>query len=159
MRKRIVGTGSPRSADTDGPWLDLETVATAEVSSEDPEHPVEGALIPGDDRGWRARGPGPQTLRLVFDRPQTLRRIRLVFEEPEVERTQEFNLGWAPAAGDEPREIVRQQWTFHAGAAHEEEDLTVELDNVVVLELYLVPNISGGSAVASLSGLHLAGPD
>lgn len=156
MRKRIVGTDSAQTKSGGGPWLDLEALATAEVSSEDPAHPVEGALIPGDDRGWRARDSGPQTLRLVFDRPQALRRIRLVFDEPEAERTQEFYLGWAPAATDEPREIVRQQWTFHSGAAREEEDLEVALDRVGLLELYVVPAIGGGPAVASLSELRLA---
>ena len=159
MRKRIIATEGPPPGASDGPWLDLEALAVAEVTSEAAAHPVEGALVPGDEHGWRAGAPGPQTLRLVFDRPQALARVRLVFEETERERTQEFFLGWAPTASDEPREIVRQQWTFHSGAAREEEDLAVELDNVGALELYLVPNISGGSAVASLSELRLAGPD
>ena len=155
MRKRIVGEGSTRSRPDTGPWLDVETAATAEVTSEQPQHPVEGALIPGDDRGWRAADPGPQTLRLVFDRPLSLERIRLVFDEPYRQRTQELFLGWAPAPGEEPREIVRQQWTFHPGAPREEEDLKVNLSGVGMLELYLVPDISGGEAVAALSELRL----
>ncbi len=126
-----------------------------EVTSEDPQHPVEGALVPGDERGWRGAESGPQTLRLLFDRQLDLNRIRLVFDEPYRERTQEFFLGWAPAAGDEPREIVRQQWTFHPDAPREEEDLRVSLTGVGTLELYLVPDISGGDAVASLSELRL----
>jgi hypothetical protein len=156
MRKRIVGTGAPAPAAADGPWLDLEAAAVAEVTSEAPDHPVEGALIAGDERGWQAAEPGPQTLRLVFDRPQTLRRILLRFDEPSRQRTQEFFLGWAPAPGDEPRQIVRQQWTFHPGEPREEEDLSVDLAGVGLLELYLVPDIGGGDAVASLARLRLA---
>lgn len=159
MRKRILGTPPGRPERSSGPWLDLEACAAAEVTSEDPEHPVEGVLVAGDERGWRANGSGPQTLRLIFDEPCDLRRIRLLFEEPHRERTQEFFLGWAPAAADEPREIVRQQWTFHPEAPREEEDLTVELSGVGMLELYVVPDIGGGSAVASLAELRLAAED
>ena len=158
MRKRILETRPPHTRGGQGPWLDLEAAAVAEVTSEDPEHPVEGALIPGDPRGWRAARPGPQTLRLVFDRPQALGRIRLVFDEPHRPRTQEFFLGWAPAPTEEPREIIRQQWTFHPGAPREEEDLTVDLAGVGLIELYLVPDISGGEATACLTELRLGAP-
>jgi len=41
-------------------------------------------------RGWRAADSGTQTIRLIFDEPQKLTRISLVFEESETERTQEF---------------------------------------------------------------------
>jgi hypothetical protein len=156
MRKRIIGSEGRRAEAGEGPWLDLEALAVAEVSSEDPEHPVEGALVPGDARGWQAAAPGPQTLRLVFDRPQDLARVRLVFEAHGQERTQEFFLGWAAGATDEPREILRQQWNFSPEAAHEEEDLEVTLTGVGVLELYLVPDITGGDATASLTELRLA---
>jgi hypothetical protein len=57
-------------------------------------------------------GPGPQTIRLVFDKPQKLRRIWLKFEETEIKRTQEFVLRWSPDGGRSYREIVRQQWNF-----------------------------------------------
>ncbi|HKJ72357.1 MAG TPA: carbohydrate-binding protein [Gammaproteobacteria bacterium] len=155
MRKRIVGSGPTPGESGTGPWLDLEALAVAEVTSEDPEHPVEGALVAGDGRGWRAAQPGPQTLRLVFDRPQQLGRVRVVCEEPERERTQELFLGWAPKPDDEPRQIVRQQWNFNAGARREVEELTVDLSGVGMLELYLVPEIGGGEGVASVTELRL----
>jgi hypothetical protein len=53
-----------------------------------------------------------QTIRLIFDEPQRLTRISLVFEETETERTQEFVLRWSPDGGRSFREIVRQQWNF-----------------------------------------------
>jgi len=37
-------------------------------------------------RGWRGADSGPQTIRLIFDRPQRLNRISLAFEETETER-------------------------------------------------------------------------
>jgi hypothetical protein len=52
-----------------------------EITSEEKEYPVESALVAGDSRGWRAAESGTQTIRLVFDQPQRLKRIALVFEE------------------------------------------------------------------------------
>jgi hypothetical protein len=49
---------------------------------------------------------------LIFDEPQRLRRILLVFEENETKRTQEFVLRWSPDGGRSFQEIVRQQWNF-----------------------------------------------
>jgi len=70
-----------------------------EVTSEEKEYPVESALVSGEMRGWRAVDSGTQTLRLIFDEPQRLTRISLVFEESETERTQEFVLRWSPDGG------------------------------------------------------------
>jgi hypothetical protein len=54
------------------------------------------------------------------------------------------------------REIVRQQWNFSAPASTREiEEYRVELSEVTVLELTIVPNISGGTARASLKSLRL----
>lgn len=90
--------------------------------------------------------PGPQTIRLVFDSPQTLRRILLVFEENETARTQEFVLRWSSDGGSSVREIVRQQWNFSPpGSVREIEEYQVELSGVTVLELIINPNISGRS--------------
>src|ERR1700751_3478067 len=93
-------------------WLDVGSVAVVEVTSEDDAYPIESALLAGGERGWRAGGPGPQTIRLVFDQPQTLRRIQLHFEETDVARMQEFVLRWSPDRGKLYREIIRQQWNF-----------------------------------------------
>jgi hypothetical protein len=103
------------------------------------------------------RTPGPQTIRLVFDEPQTLRRIRLAFEYRENTRTQEFVLRWSRDAAHSFREIVRQQWNFSSpDSAREIEDYAVELSEVMVLELIIVPDKSGGAARALLASLRLA---
>ena len=60
-------------------WLDLDRVASVEVTSEDADYPIESALLAGEKRGWRATEPGSQTIRLIFDNPQRLRRIWLAF--------------------------------------------------------------------------------
>jgi hypothetical protein len=72
--------------------LDLERAAVVEVTSEDKDFPVELAFGSEASPGWRAAAPGIQTVRLIFDQPQRLRCISLVFEENETGRTQEFVL-------------------------------------------------------------------
>jgi hypothetical protein len=85
-----------------------------EVTSEEKDYPVESALISGEVRGWRAADSATQTTRLIFDESQRLTRIALVFEETEVERTQEFVLRWSSDGGRSFRVIVRQQWKFQS---------------------------------------------
>lgn len=158
MRKRII----PSAAEAGGPpsgvnWMDLADVAEVEITSEDPEHPIESALVPGGSSGWRASGSGEQTIRLLFSQPQQVQRIWLQFNEPTVERTQEFVVSWSPDGGLTRHEVRRQQWNFSPnGATQQTEDLRVELTGVTVLELSIVPDISGGTAHASLAGLRLA---
>ena len=101
MRKRLIPpTQETVRPDGEG-WLDLERAAAVEVTSEEENFPVESALVLEETRGWRAAIPGTQTIRLVFDQPQRLRHIPLVFEETETTRTQEFVLRWSPRVGQE----------------------------------------------------------
>ena len=52
--------------------------------------------------------------------------------------------------------IVRQQWNFSPPKTiREVEEYRVELSDVTVLELVIVPDISGGAARASLRSLRL----
>jgi len=157
MRKRLI-TPTPETIRSRGDgWLDVERAAAAEITSEEKDYPVESVFVSGETRGWRAAAPGPQTIRLVFDQPQRLKKISLVFEENETTRTQEFVLRWSPDGGSSFREIVRQQWNFSPPETiREVEEYQVELSNVTVLELIIVPNISGGTARASLQRLRLS---
>ena len=157
MRKRLI-TPTPETIRTHSEgWLDVERTAVVEVTSEDKDYPVESAFTSGDAGGWRAAAPGSQTIRLVFDQPQKLKRISLVFEENKVARTQEFVLRWSPDGGNSVREIVRQQWNFSPpGSMREVEEYLVDLSSVTVLELVINPNIGGGLARASLKNLRLS---
>src|SRR6266568_1134673 len=157
MRKRLI-TPIPQDAPPrDEGWLDLDGAAVVEVTSEEKDYPVESALVSGELRGWRAASPGTQTIRLLFDQPQRLRRISLVFEESETERTQEFVLRWSPDGGNSFREIVRQQWNFSPpNTVCEIEEYQVELSNVTALELVIVPDISRGTTRASLKSLRVS---
>ncbi|PYX62868.1 MAG: hypothetical protein DMG74_19095 [Acidobacteria bacterium] len=138
-------------------WLDVERAAVVEITSEEKGYPVESAFVSGEMRGWRAAEPGPQTIRLIFDQPQKLKQISLVFEEKEIQRTQEFVLRWSSDGGNSFREIVRQQWNFSPPQTKREvEEYQVELSNVTSLELVIVPNMSGGVARASLKSLRLS---
>ena len=156
MRKRLVSPIPHDSVPLENGGLDVANLATVEITSEDQAHPIEFALQLGHRRGWRAAQPGPQVIRLLFDQPQKLSRIWLVFEETEVKRTQEFVLKWSPDQGHSFQEIVRQQWNFSPpGTIRETEDYAVELRAVTILELQISPDQSGGDARASLASLRL----
>jgi hypothetical protein len=158
MQKRIVPKAQhqPPHLPEEG-WLDLECLADVELTSEDPAHPIEPALLPMNGSGWRAAQAGEQTIRLVFTSPQEIRRIWLEFIEPLTERTQQFVLRWSADGGKSFREIVRQQWHFSPhGATHETEDYRVDLSDVSMIELNIIPDTSGSDARASLARLRLA---
>ena len=107
--------------------------------------------------GWRAQQAGQQTIRLLFDKPHTIKRIKLVFQEDEWERTQGFTLHWSPDSAASRREIVRQQYNFSPpGMSRELEDYVVDLNGLTMLELSIIPDISGGDTRASLAQLRLA---
>jgi hypothetical protein len=138
-------------------WLDLEHLARIEFTSEDPEAPVDSALVSGKEPGWHAALRGEQLIRIVFDQPRNLRRIRLEFYEAENERTQEFTLRWATKKDGPFNQIVRQQWTFSPqGSTAEVEDYRVSLSGVSVLELALKPDLTPGNAFASLARWRVA---
>lgn len=137
-------------------WLDIEDLAALEISSEDPTHPFEVALHGGNGDGWRAAAPGPQAIRLRFDKPTAVRRIRLEFREAQRERSQEFRLSTTSVSG-ETREIARQQWNFSpSGSTVEIEDYMVHLPDVAVVELLIDPGRHDKTAIATLQSLAIA---
>ena len=156
MRKSIAPPKRP-TVHAQEHWLDLERAATVEVTSEDKDFPIESSLSIEPGQGWRAAQPGIQIIRLVFDEPQKLKRVSLVFEEKEIKRTQEFVLRASLNSGGLFREILRQQWNFSAPTSTREiEEYRVELQDIIAVELEIIPNISGGAAHASLKSLRLA---
>jgi len=159
MLKEIVSHGTMRKSHDNSQWLDLESIARVELTSEDPAFPIENALSTNPERnehGWRAASVGPQSIALVFTMPTHLRRIFAHFIEHETERSQEFALRYS-SAKETDREIVRQQWNFSpAGSSQEIEDYTVDLESVTKLELLIDPDRGRGHSLASLNALRLA---
>jgi hypothetical protein len=157
MRKRIISPVKQETTFVDQDWLNLDELVEVEMTSENEQHPVEAALMPDRGAGWRATGPGEQTIRLIFASPQKLQRICLSFMDIQVERTQQYVLRWSSDGGQSFQEIVRQQWNFSPeGANSEVEEHCVDLAGVTVLELEIIPDINGGNAIASLAQLRLA---
>lgn len=156
MIKRKLHADPPTER-SDGVWLDLERTAEVEVTSEAPSHPVEAALIPGQPDGWHADRPGPQSLRLIFPASPTLTRVRLVFEEHQHTRTQQFVLRVAGSPQGPWREVVRQQFNFSpSGSVREEETYHLDGSPVAALELVINPDMAGGQACASVQELRVA---
>jgi hypothetical protein len=157
MRKRLITPDRPKDPEAGRGWLALGKAALVEVTSEAEGYPVEGALLSDGKRGWRADAPGPQTIRLLFDQPQTIRVIQLVFKEEDSPRTQEFVLRWLPYGAGSWKDIVRQQWNFSPpDTVHEREEYKVELPSAAALELTINPDISKAGTRASLEKLQLS---
>ncbi|MCB1506138.1 MAG: hypothetical protein KDJ47_14265 [Hyphomicrobiaceae bacterium] len=62
MRKGIINLPAAKAASGEHPSLDIARLAVAELSSEDPEHPIEAAI---DALGMRP--PVPET---ILEKPQ-----------------------------------------------------------------------------------------
>ena len=99
MRKRLI-TPTPETVRSriEG-WLNVERVATVEITSEEKDYPVESVFAAGERQGWRAAEPEPQTLRLIFDQPQRLKQISLVFEEKKSRARKSSFCAGLPMAG------------------------------------------------------------
>jgi hypothetical protein len=157
MRKMVGKSGGQKLTSEQQHWLDLESLAQVEVTSEASEFPIESALGVAGGQGWRASEAGAQTIVFKFDEPQRLRRILLRFNEAQHARTQEFTLSWSPDAGHSFQEIVRQQWNFSPSGSNTEcEDYRVDLHGVTELKLTINPDVGGNEALATLSELRLA---
>jgi len=154
MSKQIDPTISGYSGLNPEHWMNLESVAKIEVTSEDRAHPVEDALMPSNGKGWRAAEPGRQIWRVHFDEPQTLHHIHLVFAEEQTPRTQEVLLRWSKGKHQPFEQIARQQYNF-SPPSKEIEDYAVELNGVKRLEMEINPSIAEGDYYASLAELRL----
>ena len=150
IRKKVTGKRERPEEE----WLDLSQCAAFEVTSEEPDSPLENALS-ADAKKWSAATPGEQIIRITFDEPQNISKIFLLFEETGNARSQEFALAWQRTGKAEWQEFVRQQFNFSPpGTTIEKEDFKVSLERATGLQLLIIPERSGGGH-ASLSQLRI----
>ena len=155
MRKTITSSG-PELEKQRASWLDVKSIARAEVTSEDSRYPIESAFEQ-DGHGWRSAEIGEQTIKLIFDQPQRIRQIRLCFIDTDTERTQQFTLQWSTDYSGALRPLFRQQWNFSPnGSTIEIEDYEVDLKGVRMLQLVINPEIGSGAAIATIASWHIA---
>jgi hypothetical protein len=159
MRKSIVSPSAVAATPISDLWRDLERIARVEISSEDPQFPIEHALGKKVTTGWRAAETGPQLIRLHFDEPMNIKRLQLHFVDTAAERSQEFAV--YAGSGPELKEVVRQQWSFSPhGSTEEIEDYTVNLSGITTIEVRIDPDRSHdpkqSQHYASLQSLKLA---
>src|SRR3981189_1279552 len=157
MRKRVLRSAPlPSNPPDDREWLNLQELGEVEVTSEADGYPVESAFSFGAGSGWRAASPGKQRIRVAFDPPQSIQRMRLQFNELEVARAQEFTVRWSGGSGERLKEVIRQQGNFSPdGSTTETEDYVVDLEAVSILELTIDPDRGAGEAVATLAHWRL----
>lgn len=154
LRKQILTTHGRAAAEKD-----IAAVATVLVSSEDPRYPIDAAFDgqrgPGASR-WIAAQSGEQTLILAFDTPQTIRKILVEVEEPEISRTQEMAVSISHDGGQTYRELMRQEYNFSPpGTTLEHEEWSIKADAVSHLQLRIKPDKGGKAGRATLTTLAL----
>jgi hypothetical protein len=158
LRKQILTTHQTMSG-RGAAEKDIAAVATVLVSSEDPRHPIDHAFDgrrgPGASR-WIAAESGEQTLILAFDTPQTIRKIRVEVEEPEISRTQEMAISISQDGGQTYRELLRQEYNFSPpGTTFEHEEWSIKSDAISHLQLRIKPDKGGKVGRATLTTLAL----
>jgi hypothetical protein len=139
--------------------ISIADVATVQVTSEDADHPIDNAFDhnrgPGGSR-WIADGPGEQTVILLFDSPQTIRKIGVEIEELAVSRTQELSVSVSSDGGRTYRELVRQEFNFNPpGTSFERELWSTSEGAVTHLRLEIKPDKGGRVGQATLTALTL----
>ena len=159
LRKQIIPRLPSESASFDGE-ISIADVATVQLTSEEADHPIDNAFDhnrgPGGSR-WIADGPGAQTVILLFDSPQTIRKIGVEIEELAVSRTQELSLSVSADGGRTYRELLRQEFTFSPpGTSFERERWSVSAGAVTHLRLDIKPDKGGRVGRATLTALTLA---
>ncbi len=158
LRKQII-KANPAIPDATTGEIDIAAVATVQVTSESPEHPIDHVF--DDYRGpsgtrWIAGEAGEQTVILAFDSPQTINQILLEVEEPEVDRTQDLQLSLSCDGGRTYRELLRQEFNFSPpGTTFEREMWTVSAQEVTHLRLVIKPDKGDKPCLATLTSLVL----
>jgi F5/8 type C domain len=158
LRKNILTTHQTMSS-RGAAEKDIAAVATVLVSSEDPRHPIDyafdGQRGPGASR-WIAAQSGEQALILAFDTPQTIRKILVEVEEPEISRTQEMAVSISQDGGQTYRELMRQEYNFSPpGTTLEHEEWSIKADAISHLQLRIKPDKGGKAGRATLTTLAL----
>jgi hypothetical protein len=159
MLRKLIIKPHPATPDATTGEIDIATVATVQVTSESPEHPIDHAFDEHRGQGgtqWVAGELGEQTVILAFDAPQTINQILLEVEELEVARTQELHLSLSCDGGRTYRELLRQEFNFSpAGTTFEREKWAVSAQGVTHLRLVIKPDKGDKPCRATLTSLVL----
>jgi hypothetical protein len=159
MLRKYILTDRPVIGGARPAEKEVAAIATALVTSEAPDYPIDNAFDdrrgPGGSR-WVAAEPGEQRLILAFDTPQTIRTIILEVEETEVSRTQELQVSVSCDGGQSFQELRRQEYVFSPpGTTFEREEWAVTAEGVTHLQLVIRPDKGGTPHRATLTTLVL----
>ena len=151
MRKRILPVEESAGSDA----IDVRSLATVYVTSEDGAHPIDlafdGRQGPGATH-WLAGQPGPQKIIIAFDHPQTIHKVVVETEERDASRTQEMTLSISKDGGRAYRDVRRQEFTFSpGGATWEREEWVLAEPEVTHVSLVIKPDKGVHTSRASLT--------
>jgi len=160
MRKRVQSQSPAlgRDASRQGA-LDLDKLATVIVTSEQPDNPIEHALLGPTGREssrWVAGESGRQVVTLAFDAPQQVAEVSVEIEDLVQERTQQLELEVSRDGERSYQVVVRQEFNFSpSGTTWERETWRIGDAPVTHVRLSIVPHKGGGDTRAMLTSLIL----
>ena len=151
MRKQILPLQGPAESGA----IDVPSLATVYVTSEDGAHPIDLAFDGRHGQGathWLAEQAGPQQIMIAFDHPQTIQKVVIETEEREATRTQEMTLSISKDGGRTYRDVHRQEFNFSPdGATWEREEWTLAEQAVTHVRLGIKPDKGGRASRAALT--------
>ncbi len=146
----VTHPGRPLADAATTQWTDIDQVARSTIVSRG------GRRSRVTFGSWSAEQPGEHTIDIEFYAPVTLRRLRVVFEETAMARTQELTVWVTLHRGEPHREIVRRTCTFDPLAStHAVEDHGCEVEQVSSIQLRIVPDTDGRPRRARIRTLQL----
>jgi hypothetical protein len=156
VRKTILGHDDHPVTSSSSEWFGVQAIAGIAVTSEADDAPVENALYPPTATpAGGPESPAHRSFKSPLAGQQRSGTFNLFLGNRSSQGRRNLRLRCS-VAGGERREVIRQQWTFSPqGSTEEVEDYRVTLDDVVVLELAIVPDINNGGAHASLVQIRI----
>jgi hypothetical protein len=130
-------------------WTDLETISRSTILSRGGRRRL---VVPGS---WSADEPGEHTIDIQFYTPVTLRRLRLVFEETALGRTQELTVWVTLHRSELHKEVIRRTSTFGPTATQIVEDYPCAIEQVSTIQLRVVPDIDGRRRRTQIRSLQI----
>lgn len=158
LRKQVLQHKAPpvRKEQDD---LDVATIASVVVTSEEADHPIDNAFDRAHGRGgtqWTAGTDGEQAIILTLDAPIFIRSMAIEIEETSVARRQKLEIYISRDREDSYTKALTQEFEFSPpGTTFESERWELNAEGVTNVQVRIIPDISGRPCRAKVTRLSL----
>jgi hypothetical protein len=143
----------------DGDDLDIASIASVVVTSEETAHPIDNAFDKAYGRGgsqWIAGTDGEQVIILSLDVPLFIRSLGVEIEETDVARKQKLEIYISRDREEAYTKVLTQEYEFSPpGTTFESELWELNAEAVTNIQVRIIPDMSGRPCRAKLTRLSL----